>query len=131
MKSKLKKSTYSLTDYDLNVLLPLLIKGLEQKKEKTNAVTANQIVWGLQRNGLKITKRHVFRLIGYIRMNDLVVGLMASSVGYYITNNEQELIKYEKRLMCREAKLKKLRMSMKRQRAAMFNKELQKQTQLF
>ena len=51
MKSKLKKSTYSLTDYDLNVLLPLLIKGLEQKKEKTNAVTANQIVCGLQRNG--------------------------------------------------------------------------------
>lgn len=131
MKSKLKKSTYSLTDYDLNVLLPLLIKGLEQKKEKTNAVTANQIVWGLQRNGLKITKRHVFRLIGYIRMNDLVVGLMASSVGYYITNNEQELIKYEKRLMSREANLRNMRMSMKRQRATMFNIALQKKSQLF
>lgn len=131
MKSKLKKSTYSLTDYDLNVLLPLLIKGLEQKKEKTNAVTANQIVWGLQRNGLKITKRHVFRLIGYIRMNDLVVGLMASSVGYYITNNEQELIKYEKRLMSREANLRSMRMSMKRQRATMFNIALQKKSQLF
>ena len=131
MKSKLKQNPYSLKDYDLNVLLPILIKGLEQKKEKTNAVTANQIVYGLQRNGLKITKKQVFRLIGYIRINDLVVGLMASSVGYYITNNEKELIKYEKRLMSREAKLKKLRMSMKRQRAAMFSKELQKQTQLF
>ena len=131
MKSKLRKNTYSLTDYDLNVLLPLLIKGLETKKGKANAVTANQIVCGLQRNELKITKKHVFRLIGYIRINDLVVGLMASSVGYYITNNEQELIKYEKRLMSREANLRKMRMSVKRQRTALFNKELRKQTQLF
>ena len=131
MKSKLKENPYSLKDYDLNVLLPLLIKGLEQKKEKTNAVTANEIVNGLQRNGLKITKKRVFRLIGYIRMNDLVMGLMASSVGYYITNNEQELIKYEKRLMSREARLKKMRMSVKRQRNSLFNKELQKHTHLF
>ena len=131
MNKKMKKETCPLSNYDLNVLLPILIKGLEMKKEKTNAVTANQIVCGLQCNGLKINKKHVFRLISYIRQNDLVVGLMASSVGYYITNSEQELIKYEERLMKREAALKKVRMTMKRQRAAMFNKERHKQTQLF
>ncbi len=131
MKKVLKERASSLSSYELNVLLPILIKGLEQKKEKTNAVTANQIVYGLQRNGLKINKKHVFILIGYIRMNDLVVGLMASSVGYYITNNEKELIKYEKSLMSKEIEIRKVRMSMKRQRAAMFKKPSNQQTHLF
>ena len=131
MHKKLTKETRLLNNYDLNVLVPILIKGLEIKKGKRNAVTASQIVNRLQCNGLKINQRHIFRIISYIRMNDLLVGLMASSNGYYITDNEQELIKYEKRLMSKEIEIRKVRMSMKRQRAAMFKKPSNQQTHLF
>ena len=64
-------------------------------------------------------------------MNDLVVGLMASSNGYYITNSEQELVKYEDSLLGREREIRKVRMSIERQRRAMFAQHSQRQLQLF
>ena len=132
MKNRMKRETYRpITTYDHNVLIPILIKGLEMKKGKENAVTGKGIVHGLRNAGLRIDERHVCRLINHMRINDLVVGLMASSKGYYITTNEEELIVYEESLLSREAALKDVRMSMQRQRRSMFKKIVQKQTQLF
>ena len=133
MKNELKKQTRPLTNYDHNVLLPILMKGLELKKGKMNAVTSKQIGQGLRSQGLKINDRNVCKLINHIRTNDLIVGLMATSAGYYITNSEQELVKYEGSLLGREKEIRKVRMSIKRQRRTMFSQYASKhtQTQLF
>ena len=135
MKKELKKEKQTLNNYDLNVLLPILKKGLEKKKGIANAVTGKEIMLGLQSNGLKINMRNISRIINYIRLNDLIVGLMGSSAGYYITDNEQELIKYENRLLSHEASLRNVRMSMKRQRTVLFlqkdEQPLKKVKQLF
>ena len=132
MKNKMKeKTSSSLSKYDQNVLLPILMKGLEMKKGKENAVTGKGIVYGLRNAGLRIDERRVCRLINHMRTNDLVVGLMASNRGYYITSNEEELIDYEKNLMNREVALRKVRMSMQRQRRSMFSQRLQRQAQIF
>ena len=131
MKNKLKKESCRLSVYEQNVLLPILINGMEMKRGKTNAVTNKQIVHRLRGHGLKVVERDVCRLINYIRTNDLVEGLVASFFGYYITNSEQELIDYEDSLLGREAAIRKVRMSIQRQRRAMFAKLAQKQTQLF
>ena len=77
MKKELNVKTNTLSNYEQNVLLPILIKGLEMKKGKQNAVTNKQMVRGLQSFGLKIDVRRVCKLISYIRTNDLIVGLMA------------------------------------------------------
>ena len=131
MKKELKKEKRSLNSYDLNVLLPILKKGLEKKKGIANAVTGKEIMLGLQSNGLKINMRNISRIINYIRLNDLIVGLMGSSAGYYITDNEQELIKYENRLLSHEASLREVRMSMKRQRNSMVSLSTLREPQLF
>ena len=132
MKNKMKeKTSSSLSKYDQNVLLPILMKGLEMKKGKENAVTGKGIVYCLRNAGLSIDERRVCRLINHMRTNDLVVGLMASNRGYYITSNEEELIDYEKILLRREAALKNVRMSMQRQRRSMFVPDREKQPQLF
>ena len=131
MKKELKKEKQTLNSYDLNVLLPILKKGLEKKKGIANAVTAKEIMLGLQSNGLKINMRNISRIINYIRLNDLIVGLMGSSAGYYITDNEQELIKYENRLLSHEASLREVRMSMKRQRNSMVSLSTLREPQLF
>ena len=132
MKNKMKeKTSSSLSKYDQNVLLPILMKGLEMKKGKENAVTGKGIVYGLRNAGLRIDERRVCRLINHMRTNDLVVGLMASNRGYYITSNEEELIVYEESLLSREAALKDVRMSMQRQRRSMFVPVREKQPQLF
>ncbi len=131
MRTELKKETCPLSNYELNVLLPIVIKGLETKKGKANAVTNKQIVQGLQSHGLKVTVRQVCRLISYIRTNDLIVGLMGSRNGYYTTNSEREFIGYEHRLFKREASLKKVRLSIERQRKTMFTEHKERQSQLF
>ena len=135
MKKELKKQTRPLTNYDHNVLLPILMKGLELKKGKMNAVTGKQILQGMQSQGLKINYRDVLMLINHIRTNDLVVGLMAISAGYYITNSEQDFMKYEDTLLSREKSIRKVRMSIQRQRRSLFSQLSQKnthsQTQLF
>ncbi len=129
MKKRLKKRL--LSNYELNVLLPILMKGLEMKKGKPNAVTSNEIIKALRKNGLKINGRSVWMLINHIRNNDLIVGLIATSSGYYITSNEQEFADYENSLLGREAALRKVRMNIKRQRKTMFATTQQTQTQLF
>ena len=120
MKIKLKNESQGLSNYDLNVLLPMLKKGLETKKGKANAVNGKQIIEGLRSHGLKINNRSMVVLINYIRTNDLIEGLMASQAGYYVSNNEYELANYEARLLGREVSLRNVRLSMQRQRRKMF-----------
>lgn len=131
MKNNLKNATRTLSNYELNVLLPILKKGLETKKGKANAVTSRQIVMGLRNHGLKVNTRSVYMLINYIRKNDLIVGLMGSSVGYYIANNKQEFIDYEKRLLGREMELRKVRLTIKRQRSTLHTQFSPRKTQIF
>ena len=120
MKIKLKREPQGLSNYDLNVLLPILMKGLEAKKGAANAVAGKQIIEVLRSHGLKINTRSMAGLINYIRTNDLIEGLMASQAGYYVSNNEYELANYEARLLGREVSLRNVRLSMQRQRRKMF-----------
>ena len=131
MKNESTKQTRPLSNYDHNVLLPVLIKALETKKGKKNAVSGKQILQGLQSQNLKINERDVTMLINHIRTNDLVVGLIATSVGYYIANSEHELVKYENTLLVREKTIRKVRKSIIRQRRAMLLQRPTSQTQLF
>lgn len=120
MKKVLKKRTHSMSNYEMNVLLPVLMKGLETKKGKANAVTGKHIIEGLRSHGLKISRGSMNMLINHIRTNDLIEGLIAAPAGYYISNNEHELAAYEAGLMSREASLRNVRLSMQRQRRKMF-----------
>ena len=135
MKKVLKRGSYpSLSMYEQNVLLPILMRGLEMKKSKENAATAKQIVNGVRSQGLKINTTSVDRIINHIRMNDLIVGLMGSCKGYYVAKSEQEFINYEANLQGREEALRKVRMSMQRQRRSMYTQIPEfsnRQTQLF
>lgn len=134
MKKALKTKTRPLTNYEQNVLLPILMKGLKQKNGKKNAVTSRQIALRLRSHGLRINQRVVATLINYIRTNDLIEGLMASSFGYYITSNEQEYIDYEDTLLGREMAIRDVRMSIRRQRKRIFSQISmisQMQTQIF
>ena len=67
MKIEMKKRTRNLSNYDLNVLLPILIKGLKTKKGKANAVNGKEIIEGLRSHGLKINSKSMRILINYIR----------------------------------------------------------------
>lgn len=131
MKKRSRIEERPLNIYEYSVLLPILVNAMKTKNGRENAVTSTQIVTALRGHNMKINERNVCRIVNHIRMNDLIVGLMGSSAGYYIMSSEQEFISYEKSLLSREAALKKVRLCMKRQRKSMFSQLSQKQMQLF
>lgn len=77
--------TYELTNEEKE-LLPIIVKGLLNKKGKENAVSGTKIQKALNLSGARLRK-----IIGYIRTNDLIFGLCSTKSGYYVANTITEL----------------------------------------
>lgn len=109
------KETQPLSAYEKDILLPILVSGLQARKGRENAVTNKQIVKALS-PAHKISDTRVRKIINHIRINDLVPALIATSEGYYIAQTETELIEYEDSLKGREEAIRTVRQSIERQR---------------
>lgn len=113
------QETQPLTEYELGVLLPLLIEGLQTKLGRENAVTNKHIVNALK-GAYKLNEARVRKIINHIRTNDLVPGLIATSEGYFIATTEAELLEYEESLKGREDAIREVRLSIARQRRILY-----------
>ena len=107
--------TEPLTDYERDVLVPVMIRGLISKVGKAKAVTNKHIV-ACMKADYKISDARVRKVINFIRCNDLVPCLIATSDGYYIAETEPELKDYEESLLGREEAIRAVRLSISRQR---------------
>ena len=131
MIKNFENETQPLTDYEKNVLLPLLIRGLGIKKGQANAVTNKHIVSVLKDN-YKLSEARVRKIINHIRTNDLIPGLIATSEGYFIAETETELLEYEESLKGREDAIREVREAIARQRRILYQQERKdKQQNLF
>ena len=118
------KQTEPLTEYEVQTLLPQLVRGLRTKVGKAMSVTNKAIIEGMKRNlGLSISDARVRKLINHIRNNDLVPCLIATSQGYYIAESEQELKDYEDSLLGREEAIRSVRLSIQRQRKRKYSNQ--------
>lgn len=86
--------TYELTDYETETLLPLVVKGLKNKKGKENSITNKVICQKLKEAGYKISEPRLRKIIHHIRVEQLIVGLCCNSKGYYVTDSLEELGRY-------------------------------------
>ena len=118
------KETQPLTDYEKNVLLPVLIRGLETKKGRASAVTNKYIISALK-DSYSLNEARVRKIINHIRTNDLIPGLIATSEGYFIAETEAELLEYEESLQGREDAIRSVRLAIARQRRSIYNQERQ------
>lgn len=113
--------TAPLTEYEENVLLPLVLRGLKTKIGKENAVTNRTIVQRLNIAGYTVTEPRIRKLINHIRMTDLLPGLIATSGGYFLATSEAELLDYEQSLIGCEDAIKQVRLAIARQRRILYN----------
>jgi hypothetical protein len=113
------RETQPLTEYEVGVLLPLLVKGLQTKLGHESAVTNKHIVTALK-GTCKLNEARVRKIINHIRTNDLVPGLIATSEGYFIATTEAELLEYEESLKGREDAIREVRLSIARQRRILY-----------
>ena len=121
--------TSPLNDYELRVLLPVILAGLKDKQGKRNAVTNGYIIGRLKQQGYRIDAPRLRKVINHIRTNDLIPGLIATSEGYFLAENEQELMDYEDSLRGRDEAIKAVRLAIARQRRMLYTEAQQRAIQ--
>ena len=77
--------TYELTDEELKLVEPI-IKGLEVRIGKENAVTNKEI-----QKAMNLSSARVHKIIQHIRTNNIVNGICSNGRGYYVAKDIHEL----------------------------------------
>jgi len=103
MITNFENQTYALTDRELS-MIDSLVEYLKLATGEENHVTASSLSKMYGVSGPRIRK-----MIHYIRTNNLLLGLVAKSNGYYVTNELVDLLKYERSLSERIASIEEVR----------------------
>lgn len=102
MINNFEKYTHELTDMEIKIIVPAIIRGLENKIGKKKAITNKQMIQGLKNiSNIITTAPRIRKMIHHIRITGLIERLIATSKGYYISNNPEELILYIESLIQR------------------------------
>lgn len=96
-----EEQTEELTQYEIEVLVPIMVKGLSTKIGQDNAITNSKIRSRLKDKEMDITDSKIRKIINYIRVNKLIVNLLATSKGYFISNDPNEISRYKESLIAR------------------------------
>jgi hypothetical protein len=91
MITTFEEQTHPLTDYELKTLLPLMIQGFTTKIGVSKCVTNPQICKALKNKGFEVNEPRIRKLVFYIRQQNLVPNLIASSSGYWIATDRKEV----------------------------------------
>ena len=110
-----EKQTKDLTDYEKEILLPIILKCLRKHVGKEKAVSNAVICSKMQEKGYNITEVRTRKIINHIRINFLIECLVASGKGYYVANTESEMRRYIMSLECREGAIAAMRMALEEQ----------------
>jgi pyrrolidone-carboxylate peptidase len=106
--------TNSLTEYELTELVPDFVSSFKKRQGKEMAITNKEIVSKMKIAGEKyMSDVKVRKIINHIRTHALVPGLVASSSGYYVTNDPQEVQRYINSLDGREAEIRRVKQTFK------------------
>jgi hypothetical protein len=103
--------TTPLSDYEKK-LIPAFVVSFKKHIGKGQAVTNKEIIEAFGKIDVHLSETQVRKIINHIRNNHLVPGLIASSKGYYITKDVNELKQYIKSLNGRENEIRRVKESM-------------------
>ena len=107
--------TTKLTEYELKVV-PIVVNILKSRLGRENAITNNNLVNRMSKLGFSsMTPERMRKLINHIRLYDLLDCLVASSKGYYISNDEKEISDYIGSLRGREEAIRAVRLALEAQ----------------
>ena len=112
-----ENETAQLSEYEEKTLLPIVVRGLATKHGKGNAVKNTYICQRLRASGYDITEARLRKLVNHIRINGLVPCLIATSAGYYVSHDAQEIEDYIETLYGRESAIRAVREAMLEQRS--------------
>lgn len=104
--------TEPLTDYERNILLPVIAKGLSMRVGAKRAVRNKEIVSAMRRAGYDLNDARLRKIINHIRCCGYVKCLVATSKGYYVATSPDEVQSYIMSLGGREGAIRAVREAM-------------------
>jgi hypothetical protein len=91
-------------------LIPMMVDRFTNKRGIKNIVTAETMIGGIhQTYGVKLKDTRIRKIIQYIRVNNLVPGLIATSRGYYTAETTAEIMEWIESLKARETAIRQIR----------------------
>lgn len=122
---RFEPETTKLTEYELK-LVPIVVNILKSRLGRENAITNKNLVNRMSKLGFSsITPERMRKLINHIRIYDLLDCLVASSKGYYISNNEKEISDYIDSLRGREEAIRAVRLALEAQLGRLEKEQLE------
>ena len=86
--------TFELTDIEVETTLPKVVEILSSATNLQRAITNEKIIFLLKQQDIKCSSPRIRKIIHEIRIHHLVPHLIATSKGYYITSDIEEVRKY-------------------------------------
>lgn len=113
------KETCPLNDYEQNIVMPKVVSCLKSRVGRAKAISSTKIL-GTYLADCMIDAARLRKVINYIRTKGLIKCLMATSKGYYVAENREELESYIESLQGREDSIRELRRSIRKQMNKVF-----------
>jgi len=109
MIKNFEEYTHELTS-DERIVVQTIIRRFENRKGKENIVTGEQIRDGINNNlNMNFDTVRIRKMIQFIRTNDLIAGLIATSKGYYVAKTAEEIEDWIESLKSRENAIRTIR----------------------
>lgn len=105
-----EKYTIELNDDEMKIV-HIMVDRFTHKPGIKNIVSNPQIVDGLKSIGIETTEPRIRKIIQYIRTNNLIPGLIATSKGYYSTDDIEHLQQWIETMKQRENAIRESRKS--------------------
>lgn len=96
MEPDIANSLPPLDQYESTTVLPRVVSGFYSIAKTGHTITNAKIVALLQKEGIKTTDTRIRKVINHIRTHDLVIGLCASSDGYWVERDPAKFMEYIK-----------------------------------
>lgn len=107
-----EQDTLPLTDYELNTLIPAIIRGFKQHKGIEKAITSKKICEALTKNGYKASDVKLRKCIKHIQRNHLLNWIVATGEGFFYTEDPQIVKSQIESLRGREEAIRSVRIAL-------------------
>lgn len=115
-----EKETAPLNDYERDVLLPVIVRGLLLRVGKSRRVSSTAIIDGMTSAQYRLDGPRLRKIINHIRVNDIIIGLVSDGKGYYVAATPEEIDDCVESIQGRIASQQAIVAALQRQRQSKF-----------
>lgn len=109
MITNFEKITIELTEKEEN-LVPVFVARFRNKPGRENIVTNKKMIAGIEKvHGIKLSEPRIRKIVQFIRINNLLPGLVGVSNGYFLTKDTNELESWIESMKQRENSIRESR----------------------